>query len=93
MVIEGRRLAAGETITIDGGTGEVFEGQVGGVTVVVPEVATLLSWAKELGIEIPGASAEDAAEGPPAAAAAGCQGPARRAVVPRSSRTNRSHGR
>ena len=47
-----RRLGAGEIITIDGGTGEVFAGAVGGATKVVPEAATLLAWARELGIAI-----------------------------------------
>jgi pyruvate, orthophosphate dikinase len=52
--IDGHSLAAGETITIDGGTGEVFEGTVEGSTVVAPEAATLLEWAREAGIEIDG---------------------------------------
>jgi hypothetical protein len=50
--IGGRALAVGETITIDGGTGEVFAGAVPGATEVVPEAATLLGWARELGITI-----------------------------------------
>ncbi len=57
--IDGRRLAAGETITIDGATGDVFEGAVGGRVEVVPEAATLLAWARELGIEIDAASATE----------------------------------
>jgi pyruvate,orthophosphate dikinase len=47
-----RRLGAGEIITIDGGTGEVFAGAVAGATMVVPEAATLRAWARELGIAI-----------------------------------------
>jgi len=50
--IAGRALAPGDTITIDGGTGEVFAGAVAGVTEVVPEAATLRAWARELGIPI-----------------------------------------
>jgi pyruvate,orthophosphate dikinase len=50
--IGGRRLQAGDTITIDGGTGEVFAGVVAGNTTVAPEAATLLGWARELGIEV-----------------------------------------
>src|SRR5437660_4396403 len=50
--VGGRVLQAGETITIDGGTGEVFAGSVAGATEVAPETATLLAWAKELGIQI-----------------------------------------
>jgi pyruvate,orthophosphate dikinase len=45
-------LAVGDTITIDGATGDVFAGSAAGVTQVVPEAATLLGWARELGIEI-----------------------------------------
>ncbi len=42
----------GDVLSIDGGTGEVFGGAVESMTTVVPEAATLLAWAKELGIEI-----------------------------------------
>jgi pyruvate,orthophosphate dikinase len=54
VVIAGRHFSAGETITIDGGTGEVFAGEVCGSCEIVPEAATLLRWARELGIAIPG---------------------------------------
>ena len=54
-------------ITIDGSTGEVFEGVAGGVEAVVPEATVLLGWARELGIAIPGEEA--AGDAPPAAAA------------------------
>jgi pyruvate,orthophosphate dikinase len=50
--IDGRMLLAGDVITIDGGTGEVFEGAVEGSTVIAPEAATLLTWAREAGIEV-----------------------------------------
>ncbi|HSS93787.1 MAG TPA: pyruvate, phosphate dikinase [Candidatus Dormibacteraeota bacterium] len=50
--IGGRRLQAGDTITIDGGTGEVFAGVVPGNTAIAPEAATLLGWARELGMEV-----------------------------------------
>jgi pyruvate, orthophosphate dikinase len=50
--VDGRVLRAGDLITIDGGTGEVFEGAVAGSTEIAPEVATLLEWAREAGIEI-----------------------------------------
>ena len=50
--IDGRALRVGDVITIDGGTGEVFEGIVAGTTEVVPEVATLVGWAREAGIDI-----------------------------------------
>ena len=48
--IGGRRFNAGDTITIDGGTGEIFAGVVAGSTTIAPEAATLQSWADELGI-------------------------------------------
>jgi len=57
VVIAGRRLAAGDVITIDGGTGEVFEGAVAGGCTVVPEAATLLGWARDLGIPLDEAGA------------------------------------
>ncbi len=50
VVMGGRTLAAGEMITIDGSTGDVFAGAVVGKSTVVPEAATLLVWARELGI-------------------------------------------
>jgi pyruvate,orthophosphate dikinase len=50
--IAGRLLKAGDTITIDGGTGEIFAGAIARSTTVVPEAGTLLAWAKELGIPI-----------------------------------------
>ena len=49
VAVRGRAFAAGDEITIDGSTGEVFEGAIGGTGEVVPEVATLLGWARELG--------------------------------------------
>jgi pyruvate,orthophosphate dikinase len=50
--IGGRRLDIGETITIDGGSGEVMPGALGGHSEVVPEAATLFAWADQAGIEI-----------------------------------------
>ena len=52
VVVGSRTLGEGDTITIDGATGEVFEGAVAGATEVVPEARTLVEWAKELGISI-----------------------------------------
>lgn len=72
VTIGDRSFRAGETITIDGGTGEVFAGSVAGASVVVPEAATLLAWAAALGIPIAeGGRPEDAA----ARAAAAVDGP------------------
>jgi pyruvate,orthophosphate dikinase len=47
-----RAFAAGEVITIDGASGEVFEGAIPGSTEVLPEAQTLQAWASELGIAI-----------------------------------------
>lgn len=47
-----RRLATGETITIDGTTGEVLFGAVVHEREVVPEASVLAAWARELGIDV-----------------------------------------
>ena len=52
IVLGDRTLAVGETITIDGTTGQVFAGSAAGSSTVVPEAATLMAWAGELGIAI-----------------------------------------
>jgi pyruvate,orthophosphate dikinase len=67
VLIGGTRISVGKTITIDGSTGEIFDGAVGGERVVVPEVATLLAWAAELGVPV--GTAPDAAAATQAAAA------------------------
>lgn len=59
VVIGDRRLAAGETITIDGTSGEVFAGAVAGMATLVPEASKLLAWARDLGIEIGDGEAAD----------------------------------
>jgi pyruvate,orthophosphate dikinase len=46
--IGGRVFKAGDTITIDGATGEIFSGAVPQSTTAVPELATLRAWAREL---------------------------------------------
>src|SRR4051812_32609264 len=88
LVVGGVRYGAGETLTIDGSTGEVFAGTVGGHEEVCPEAATLLSWAQELGIDVPSAVEEGATE---AGAAPGPQnrddhGPPRPAAKTHSAR-------
>ena len=62
-----RVLVPGDVITIDGRTGEVFEGEIPGTTEVVPEARTLLAWAMEAGIEI-GGSRSTTSDAPPATA-------------------------
>ena len=52
VIVGDRILNGGDVITIDGSSGEVFEGRIPGTTEVVPEARTLLSWAEELGIPI-----------------------------------------
>ena len=74
-VIGGRPFAAGEVITIDGTTGEVFAGAVAGMSGEVPEAAVLLGWARELGIAI-GGEGEPAAAGAPGSVAAPAVGDA-----------------
>ncbi len=62
VTIGDTRLAEGDRITIDGVTGEVFSGFVAGHAEVVPEAATLLGWARELGIAIEPAAPADASQ-------------------------------
>jgi phosphohistidine swiveling domain-containing protein len=50
--IAGQRFALGSSITINGSTGEVFDGIVSGASAIVPEAETLRRWAREQGIEI-----------------------------------------
>jgi pyruvate,orthophosphate dikinase len=61
VAVAGRRLAEGEVITVDGSTGNVYLGRVAGRWETAPEVATLLGWAKELGIDVAGEGSEPAA--------------------------------
>jgi pyruvate,orthophosphate dikinase len=61
--IAGRRVDVGDPLTIDGATGDVFAGAVAGRVEVVPEAATLMGWAREIGIEIGGVAAETAVPG------------------------------
>lgn len=71
--VDGHVLHDGAHLTIDGGTGEVFAGDVAGRRVIAPEAAALLAWASELGIGIAppetGAEAEAPAEQPAAGTA------------------------
>ena len=66
----GLTLAAGDVITIDGDTGEVFRGAVVGATDIAPEARTLLDWARELGVAIPEPGETGAAGATPSAPAA-----------------------
>jgi pyruvate,orthophosphate dikinase len=61
IAIGGRLFAAGDLLTIDGGKGRVFAGDLAGEATVVPEAEILLGWARELGIDL-GESGEGSAE-------------------------------
>jgi len=61
VAIGGHIYAKGDTLTIDGATGEVFAGAVASEAEIVPQAAELLDWAVDLGIEI-GAEAGDERE-------------------------------
>jgi pyruvate, orthophosphate dikinase len=52
VTIGDRAYREGETLTIDGSTGEVFAGSVHASMTVTPEAAVLIGWARELGIDI-----------------------------------------
>ena len=71
VTIGDHRFAPGDILTIDGGTGEVFAGAVAGTATIVPEAATLLGWARDLGIEIPAPEGPAGATPAEASAAAG----------------------
>jgi pyruvate,orthophosphate dikinase len=62
-----RSFPEGTVLSIDGATGDVFEGVASGVATVVPEAKVLLGWAREVGIRIGDGDEEPA----PAAAATG----------------------
>ncbi len=64
LLAGGRALKAGDVITIDGSSGEVFEGAIGGTSEVVPQARTLLDWATELGIPVGQGTEPDAASVP-----------------------------
>jgi pyruvate,orthophosphate dikinase len=52
-------LVAGDTLTIDGSSGEIFLGEVVGETSILPEAVQLLAWADELGINVRSLDEED----------------------------------
>jgi pyruvate,orthophosphate dikinase len=47
FTVLGRRIAAGDVLSIDGSTGEVFAGEVAGEIIEDPHAATLRRWAEE----------------------------------------------
>jgi pyruvate, orthophosphate dikinase len=54
VLIGDHTFDVGDLLTIDGASGEVFAGAVGGLTAPMPEATKLLAWAQELGIDIGG---------------------------------------
>lgn len=52
VIVGARTLRDGDVITIDGASGEVFEGVIRGASEIAPEAGTLLAWAAQLGISI-----------------------------------------
>ena len=76
ILVGGTRISVGKTITIDGSTGEIFEGAIGGERTVVPEAATLLAWAADLGMAIEKPTAESPAPGAASGSVAGLAAPA-----------------
>jgi pyruvate,orthophosphate dikinase len=62
VVVGDRVLHSGDVITIDGSTGEVFDGAIPSTSEIVPEARLLLAWARELGIPI--GEADPAGEAP-----------------------------
>ena len=62
--VDGHVLRDRAHLTIDGGTGEVFAGDVAGRRVIAPEAAALLAWASELGIGIGAPETSAAVEAP-----------------------------
>ena len=58
-----QQFAAGDEISIDGSTGEVFDGKLEGEWHVAPEAATLLEWARQLGVDIESKAEQE--PGPP----------------------------
>jgi len=64
LLVDGSAFGEGEHISIDGSTGEVYIGDLAGTREIVPEAATLLAWADELGIEIRPPESDHLAETP-----------------------------
>ena len=80
LSIDGRSLPEGTILSIDGATGDVFEGVASGVATVVPEAKVLLGWARELGIPI-GEAAEAQAPDTVAAGVASAEDAVRALLV------------
>ena len=76
VVIGDRTFRSGDLITIDGSSGEVFEGSIPSSSEIAPEVRILLAWATEAGIPIGGADATSGS-GVDAGAGLAAAGPAK----------------
>lgn len=75
VLIGDRQLVDGDPITINGSTGEVFEGVIPSTTEVAPQATTLLEWAADAGIAIGEATAAADDHPPTLTPAAGCATP------------------
>ena len=53
LTVNGRTLSAGDRLTIDGGTGQVYAGALPGSWSLLQAAGTLLGWARDLGFELP----------------------------------------
>ena len=81
VIVGDRVLHVGDLLTIDGDTGEVFQGAVAGATEVVPEAQTLFAWAAELGTPIGGNDAAAPERVAPAGASLGTPDACLRAIA------------
>jgi pyruvate,orthophosphate dikinase len=52
VTIGGRTYREGDTLTIDGSSGEVYAGSIRSRTTILPEAVVLIGWARDLGIDI-----------------------------------------
>ncbi len=86
VAVGDRRWRDGDALTIDGSTGEVFDGALPSISEVVPEGSILLAWAAEAGIQIEGAEAPPAASAAPDAPAPDAPAPANATADPAGSR-------
>jgi len=59
VTVGDQTLAVGDSVTIDGGTGEVFAGVIAGETAIVPEAQILLAWAESSGIQVAATDREE----------------------------------
>ncbi len=69
VAVGDRRWRDGDLLTIDGSTGEIFDGALPSTSEVVPEASVLLVWAADAGITVAGPETPPAAPAAPTLAA------------------------